>query len=156
MKNFYKILIVVALTLPVVSHAQFTGTRRLIVAVGDIVQMLILIVGAIALLAFFWGLAKFIFKVGSTGEKAAEEGKALMKWGLIALFVMFSVWGIIGFIQGEFGISRSSTPGGLPGTIPVQNGFPTQLPGNTVPLRPPAGYVPPSTAPSDSPAGPSR
>lgn len=67
---------------------------------SNIVDALILMVGAIAMLVFFWGLAKFIFKVGGD-EKAVESGRRLMIWGVIALFVMVSVWGLVRFIQGE-------------------------------------------------------
>lgn len=73
------------------------------------VTTLIGIVGAIALLVFFWGLAKFIFRVGGD-EKAVDEGKTLMKWGLAALFVMFSVWGLIAFFQGELGLEKTVNP----------------------------------------------
>lgn len=70
----------------------------LINAVGGLINMTVGILVGVALLAFFWGLAKFIFRVGGD-EKAVDEGKRIMKWGLIALFVMVSVWGIVIFIQ---------------------------------------------------------
>ena len=56
------------------------------------------VVVGLALLGFFWGLARFIFRIGGD-EKAVEEGKKIMIWGLIALFVMISVWGIVIFMQ---------------------------------------------------------
>ena len=74
------------------------GVKDLIRAVGSLIDPLIEISVGLALLAFFWGLAKFIFRVGGD-EKAVEEGKRIMKWGLIALFVMVSVWGIVKFMQ---------------------------------------------------------
>jgi TM2 domain-containing membrane protein YozV len=51
------------------------------------------LVVALALLYFFWGLARFILNAG--GGKEQEEAKAIMLWGIIALFVMISVWGIV-------------------------------------------------------------
>ena len=74
------------------------GVKDLIRAVGGLINPIIVILVGVALLAFFWGLARFIFRVGGD-EKAVDEGKRIMKWGLIALFVMVSVWGIIIFIQ---------------------------------------------------------
>ena len=51
------------------------------------------IVISASLLVFFWGMAKFIY---STGNKIdLELAKKLMIWGVVALFVMTSVWGII-------------------------------------------------------------
>lgn len=109
---------VLALTLlmPVIALAQddgrapFTGLQVFIMRAGDIVEKLLVLVVAIALLAFMWGLAKFIFKANDTKEN--EAGKNLMKWGLVALFVMISVWGIIYFVQGELGIQGRNTPDG--------------------------------------------
>ncbi len=74
----------------------------------DLVNLLIPVVASLALLAFFWGLAKFIYNAGDV--KTHEEGKQLMIWGIIALFVMVSVWGILNFFSGEFGFGRIGIP----------------------------------------------
>ena len=98
MKKLTKFVTITLALFPAVVLAQLTNTTRLISRIGDLVRTLILVVAGIALLVFFWGLAKFILKVGGD-EKAVDQGKALMKWGLIALFIMMSVWGIIRFFQ---------------------------------------------------------
>lgn len=66
----------------------------------DLISLLIPIVAAIALLAFFWGLAKFILH--SDSDSAHEEGRQIMFWGIIALFVLVSVWGIVAVLHGDF------------------------------------------------------
>ncbi|MEI6811062.1 MAG: thrombospondin type 3 repeat-containing protein, partial [Candidatus Nomurabacteria bacterium] len=60
--------------------------------------------------AFFFGIVQFIWSArqGSEG-KGIQKGTQFMKWGLIALFVMFSVWGIVKFAQGVFGIQGDNT-----------------------------------------------
>jgi hypothetical protein len=88
-----------------------TNLTELIRAVLEIVQILIPIVVGVALLTFLWGLANFIFKVGNSGEKAIEEGRNRMVWGLITLFVMLSVWGIITFFQRELGLAVTDYTG---------------------------------------------
>jgi len=87
-----------------------TGVKELIQAVGSLTNPLIAIVVAIALLVFFWGLAKFIFRLGGD-EKVVDEGKRIMKWGLLALFVMVSVWGIIRFMQSALNLPSTTSPG---------------------------------------------
>ncbi|MDP2642129.1 MAG: hypothetical protein Q8P21_02475 [bacterium] len=76
----------------------------------DLIKLAVPVIVALALLAFLWGLVKFIFRVGGD-EKAINEGKSLMIWGLIALFVMVSIWGILRFIYTDIGFTR---PFGLP------------------------------------------
>ena len=94
-----------------------TGIKDLITAVGGLINPLIVILVGAALLVFFWGLAKFIFRVGGD-ENAVEGGKRLMIWGLIALFVMISVWGIIRFMQNALLLPLPGS-GGSPILTPV-------------------------------------
>jgi hypothetical protein len=68
--------------------------------VFDLVNPLIFLVGSLAFLAFFWGIAKYIFSAGDEQKKAS--GKDVMLYGLIALFVMVSVWGLIGILRNTF------------------------------------------------------
>ena len=58
------------------------------------------VVVALALLYFFWGLATYILN-SNDGEKQ-KEGRNIMIWGLLALFVMVSVWGIINVVRDTF------------------------------------------------------
>lgn len=64
------------------------------------------LIASLALLAFVWGLVKFIARAGGD-EKAITEGKKLMIWGLVALFIMISVWGILRLFYSELGFSRA-------------------------------------------------
>ena len=92
--------------------APLTGVKTLIEAVGELTKTSIIVLAGLSLLVFFWGLVKFIFRV-SGDEKAIDEGKRIMKWGLVALFVMVSVWGIIKFMQTQLEI-KSTVPPPLP------------------------------------------
>ncbi len=73
------------------------------------VKAAIPLVAFLALLVFFWGLAKFISNV-SGDAKAVDQGKSLMVWGTVALFVMVSIWGILRFLQGELGLGTLGVP----------------------------------------------
>lgn len=78
--------------------------QELIAKSKGLVNLSIKLLVGVALLTFFWGLVRFIFKVG--GDEKVEEGRNLMVWGLVALFVMVSVWGIISFLQGELDLTQ--------------------------------------------------
>ncbi|MEK7176895.1 MAG: hypothetical protein AAB719_01160 [Patescibacteria group bacterium] len=124
MKKYIKLLIPALALLPLVASAQLTGLGELITATGGLINPLIAILVGVALLVFFWGLVKFVFRLGGDGEKAVDDGKRLMKWGLIALFVMVSVWGIIEFFQDALlgGVSPTPTDNGGSGNIPPRSG----------------------------------
>ena len=100
MKNLTKIVPLASLLVPSLALAQgLTRTQQLIRSVGSIMNYLTTVVAAIALLVFFWGLVKFLLKLG--GEADMEQGRKLMIWGVITLFVMVSIWGLVYFIGDE-------------------------------------------------------
>lgn len=68
-----------------------------------IINPIILLLFVLALLLFFWGLAEFILKAGS--EDGRTKGKQHMLWGIIGIFVMSGVYGILGILAGTFGFS---------------------------------------------------
>jgi len=95
---------------------DFGNIKRLVEGIGGIIKVALPIVIGLALLAFFWGLVKFIFAQGN--EETKTDAKKIMLWGLIALFVMVAVWGLVRFI----GLSLGVTPGGTI-DIPTVPGF---------------------------------
>lgn len=60
------------------------------------------IIISLALLTFFWGIVKYINAGGD--EKKLEEGKKVLIYGILALFVIVSVWGLVALVRGSFGI----------------------------------------------------
>jgi hypothetical protein len=50
---------------------------------------------------------KFIFAQGS--EEAKADAKKIMLWGIVALFVMVSVWGLVRFIGNAFEVEQGGT-----------------------------------------------
>lgn len=57
---------------------------------------------ALAFLFFFVGVVRFFFLGGDEGR---EKGKQMMLWGIIGLFVIFSVWGIVRLLLATFSVS---------------------------------------------------
>jgi hypothetical protein len=106
MKIMYRAIAFTLILTPSVASAEFKGIKGIISGVGDIIQTLTGIAAAAALLFFLWGLARFILAVGGD-EKAVSQGKTFMMWGIIALFVMVSVTGIIAFMQSELGLPNA-------------------------------------------------
>jgi len=55
---------------------------------------------ALALLYFFWGIALFI--LNAANEEARTTGRQKMIWGIIGLFVIISIWGILAVVNNTF------------------------------------------------------
>ena len=55
---------------------------------------------ALALVYFLWGAAQFILHGGDEGKRS--EGTKMMIYGIIGLFVMVSVWSLVGVLENTF------------------------------------------------------
>lgn len=88
----------------VVRGKTFQGLVELIIGY---IETLIVIIFGLAFALFFYGLAQFMFKAGDT--KAQENGRRLMFWGVIAIFVMISFYGIINLLLISFDIFPTNT-----------------------------------------------
>lgn len=60
------------------------------VPLGDLV---VAVLYALAFLLFLFGVLRFFLASGNAEMR--EKGKQLMLWGVIALVVLFGVWGIV-------------------------------------------------------------
>lgn len=60
-----------------------------------------------ALLLFLWGVSKILR--GQGDMKAIEEGRRTAFWGIIALFIIVSIGGLVVLLQQDFlgGVSNS-------------------------------------------------
>ena len=83
---------------------MLTNLLQLVESLREIVDTLIPLMFAVALLVFFYGVVKYIFSAGNEDSRAA--GVRIMLGGIIALFVIASVWGIVSFIGDAFGIDQ--------------------------------------------------
>lgn len=93
----------VALFAPVLALAA--DLQTVLGTIGTLIGTATPIVVALALVYFFWGLGNFI--LGSSESEKRKEAIAIMIYGIIALFVMVSVWGIVNVLQSTFGITGS-------------------------------------------------
>ena len=64
---------------------------------------------SLAIIAFFAGLVRFIWSIKEGEAKKADEGKKFMLWSLLAIFIIFSLYGIIYFMQQTLGIKGVTT-----------------------------------------------
>ncbi len=102
-------LVVAVALLPLTSFAALGNIDSLVDDVAGIINKIIPIIFTLALLGFFWGLVKYIF--GADHDK--DAAKKTMLWGVVALFVMASVWGLVNFLGEAVGVDSST------GTTPV-------------------------------------
>ena len=99
-----KIVISLAVIFPVIMSAQTIGIVMQNLT-SSILRPLIGILLTVALVVFFWGMVKYISSLSS--EKDKVDGKNMMIWGVVTLFVMVSVWGLVNLIKGTLNLDNS-------------------------------------------------
>lgn len=67
----------------------------------NIINPIIGILFALAFLLFMWGGARFVLRADDENE--VTQGKQHLIWGLIGMFIMVAVYGILNLITGTFG-----------------------------------------------------
>lgn len=91
--------------LPALASAQTIET--FIGKFQNIIRLLIPVAFALALLWFLFGVAKYVTQGGD--EEKRKEARNTMIYGIIALFVMSAVWGLVGVLTDTTGL-RNNTP----------------------------------------------
>ncbi|MFM2383801.1 MAG: hypothetical protein RIQ72_373 [Candidatus Parcubacteria bacterium] len=66
----------------------------------------------LTLLTFLWGMFQM---VRSGSEESRKEGRQIIVFGVVALFVMVSVWGLVNLLRRTTGLTGASTAPQGPG-----------------------------------------
>jgi hypothetical protein len=85
--------------LPLLASAQ-TTLFTIFGAAGGILGLVIRLAFALALLYFVWGVVKYV--IADTDGKS--DAKGIIIRGIIGLFVIVSVWGLVGVLQSTIGV----------------------------------------------------
>ena len=69
--------------------------------ISNLMRILIPLLITAALIYFIYGVIKYVI---SKNADDTQEAKSIIFRGLIGLFVILSIWGLVGVIQSTFGI----------------------------------------------------
>jgi len=75
---------------------------------GIINSAVIPLIFSLAFVSFIWGVVQYV--INSDDESKKMKGKQFMLWGIIALTVMVSVWGLVSILGATFSIDSSFIP----------------------------------------------
>ncbi|MFA6416300.1 MAG: hypothetical protein WCW56_02305 [Candidatus Paceibacterota bacterium] len=90
---------------------QVTDISSLFTFFQGLMSAILPILIGLAVIFFIWSLLMFLKESGSK----KDEAKSQMIWGIVIIFVMVSVWGLVGILQGSLG--EGNAPTDLEGTL---------------------------------------
>ncbi|GMQ95223.1 MAG: hypothetical protein BMS9Abin13_336 [Patescibacteria group bacterium] len=100
MKKTISLLAFLAVT-PLVASAQTLSD--ILTLFSNMINALVPFLIGLGALYFIWGVLKFV--MAGDDQEARANGRSMMIYGIIALFAMVSVWGLVNVLVNTFGLS---------------------------------------------------
>lgn len=113
----YIVLVGASLFLPLMASAVHIGGAvhagagaassftNLITYIGTLLTAVVPVLIGAAVVVFLFGVFRFIMNAGD--EEARKSGRSMILWGIVGLFVMISVWGLVQFLVNSFGLTNT-------------------------------------------------
>lgn len=89
------------------SYVPRLGVTGLFTLAGSWLKMLLPIVISLAIVLFIWNVFQYAI-VDTESEKTML--KTQIVWGIVAIFVMVSIWGLVAILQSTFGTRGVGDP----------------------------------------------
>lgn len=122
MKHFFtKMGAVSVLFMPLAALAQVqvTNVETLIRRVQGIMNTLVPLILIVATIVFIWGIVSTLIAGGDVEKR--KEGRDLVLYGLIGLFVISAVWGLVAIIGNTISTPTITEPKIAPPTVTLPN-----------------------------------
>jgi len=74
---------------------SFSSIPCLAQSAGNLIGLATAALIGVAIIIYFWGIVRNLFKVSGGNATSFDEIRTSLIWGLLALFLIFSIWGII-------------------------------------------------------------
>lgn len=84
---------------PTLALAEANDFKGIVHIIIGLITSLIPLIVALTLLVFIWGIFQL---VRSNSEDTRKEAIAIITYGVISLFVMVSVWGLVSILTSTF------------------------------------------------------
>jgi len=115
-----------ALLLPAFAFAQIAGSDpyvvtdipTLVTAINGVINLVFPVLVGIAVIVIIWAIFQMVLNAGD--EEARKAGRTKLLWGIIGIFLMLSVWGLINILINTIYLDRSSAVD-VPVVVPTAN-----------------------------------
>lgn len=78
---------------------------------NHVLNPLIELMFAVAVIFFLWGVFEYFVMPNDPAKR--KDGAQHILWGLVGMFIMISVYGLIYFVTNTVGVPQSDLPPGL-------------------------------------------
>ncbi len=97
--NILKSIALLLITVPGITSAAAYDFQSLVMMFIDMIKTLVPLIVGLTLLYFMWGIFQL---VRSNSEDSRKEAIGVITYGIVSLFVMISVWGLVSILTSTF------------------------------------------------------
>jgi hypothetical protein len=83
----------------------------------ELMGNLVIALVSLAVVWFIWNVIQYTI---AEDEEKKKKAKSQMIWGIVAIAVIVSIWGLVSILQGIFGIDTTSSPDEVGRLVPLQ------------------------------------
>jgi L-cystine uptake protein TcyP (sodium:dicarboxylate symporter family) len=88
-----------------IAHGEQVTFSSLVISFSRLINQVVALITGLALLVFIWGVFRYI-SAGSDRNRITEARNFII-FGIIGLFVMFSVWGLVNLLIQTAGLNST-------------------------------------------------
>lgn len=99
-KAYAPVVSFLTFAIPAIVFAAPANLTELIFLLTDTLLLVIPVIFGLALVAILWTGAKLILHADNERERA--ENVNMLIWGIVILFVMVSIWGLVNLLKNTF------------------------------------------------------
>lgn len=96
-------LALASLALPLSAFAA--DITNLLVLASNVLNALVGLLVTAAIVVFFWGIVRYLFQAG---PEAKSDGLKTAMYGVLTIFIMVSIWGIINLLRNTFQVTDTN------------------------------------------------
>lgn len=82
---------------------QSPGLSGILNTVKSFMSAIIPVLITLGIIYFIWGVLEYVL---GKSDDAKKEGRNRMIWGIVGLFAIVSVWGLVALLNSTFGIQQ--------------------------------------------------
>lgn len=90
-----------------VCQQAVTNLGDLLVKIVCFLKAIIPVIIILGIVFFIWAVIQYL--LNESNEKKRQEARAYILWAIIGLFVIVSIWGLVGILVNTFGFQNGNT-----------------------------------------------
>mgnify|MGYP001571764803 FL=1 len=102
-----KFIAYASLAAPLAVFAATDLISPILLNVKEALDVVVPIAITLALIYFIWEVVQYVI---ATGEEEKADARKKMLYGVIGLFVIIAIWGLVNFVATYLGVSPTANP----------------------------------------------